>query len=46
MADVYAAMIDDALAGIQRPRIPPLQLHGVGQFGTGKLTQAAQQNRG
>src|SRR5215207_8876534 len=34
-----AAMIEDALAGIQAPGFK-LQLHGVGQFGTGKLTQA------
>ena len=34
-----AAMIDDALAGIRAPGFT-LQLHGVGQFGTGKLTQA------
>ena len=34
-----AAMIDDALAGIRAPGFT-LQLHGVGQFGTGKQTQA------
>jgi 2'-5' RNA ligase len=34
-----AAMIDDALADIRAPGFT-LQLHGVGQFGTGKLTQA------
>jgi 2'-5' RNA ligase len=34
-----AAMIDDALAGIRAPGFT-LQLHGVGQFGTGKLTRA------
>jgi 2'-5' RNA ligase len=34
-----AAMIDDALAGIRAPAFS-LQLHGVGQFGTGKQTRA------
>ena len=34
-----AAMIDDALAGIHAPAFS-LQLHGVGQFGTGKQTGA------
>ena len=34
-----AAMIDDALAGIRAPGFS-LQLHGVGQFGTGKQTRA------
>lgn len=33
------AMIDDALAGIRAPAFS-LQLHGVGQFGTGKQTRA------
>ena len=34
-----AAMIDDALAGIRAPAFS-IQLHGVGQFGTGKQTRA------
>ena len=34
-----AAMIGDALAGIHVPAFS-LQLHGVGQFGTGKQTRA------
>ncbi len=34
-----AAMIDDALASIRAPAFG-LQLHGVGQFGTGRQTRA------